>query len=87
VGGGGAGGLLLKENADLTIAGGTISLIVGTGGQGGAVTTKGFNGTDSSIGNYLAKGGAVGAGGTAKHGDTVISGGAGWHPEDAEGWE
>jgi len=55
-GGGGAGGLVYIPSENL--AGGTYNIKVGKGGQGITVGTN--DGKDSSLGNYIAKGGGGG---------------------------
>jgi hypothetical protein len=49
-GGGGAGGLLYKTGYPLTLSGGSVSVVVGAGGEGGPVSNRGSNGGDSWIG-------------------------------------
>jgi hypothetical protein len=70
-GGGGAGGLLYKNNEALALANGSVAVIVGDGGTGGA------NGGLSAIGSIQVPGGGGGAKGysTAPGGDGGSGGG------------
>jgi hypothetical protein len=66
-GGGGAGGLLYETGYSLTLPGGSVSVVVGAGGNGGAVKTQGSNGGNSWIepsedGSLTAQGGGGGGG-------------------------
>jgi hypothetical protein len=79
-GGGGAGGLLYHAGYDITLSGGSVSVVVGDGGDGGAVQRQGANGVASWIGlsesdRLLVPGGGGGGGSTQNM--NGLSGGSG----------
>jgi hypothetical protein len=73
-GGGGAGGLLYKTG-ELPLIDGSVQVIVGAGGTGGARQTQGNDGGNSVIGNITVRGG--GGGGGAGNSTSFGTGGTG----------